>query len=263
MLGILRLDSDQECSQGNEEVIETFSQLFQLDPNDASGANFSGLMNEQNEALVNDDDLTPEQRDAFANAFNDDWIREYAENPNRDDLMDEYARMYFNPFSPPSVPLATVYNFQPNNPFEHDADAFSVGARLFTEGNLKQSVLALEAAVQADDSNAEAWELLGYANAESDSDAHAIYCLRRVTALQPENSKALMQLTTSLINETENNEAMQVLAQWFNTHSLYRSMRKSDKYAQEEFFRLLREAVSRYPDCAGLHARSLFANFAV
>lgn len=53
------------------------------------------------------------------------------------------------------------YVFATNNPFMGDPDAEAKGRDLFRRGVLTEAVLALEAAVQADTSNAQAWRLLG------------------------------------------------------------------------------------------------------
>jgi peroxin-5 len=55
----------------------------------------------------------------------------------------------------------------------------SQGRAFFKEGNLKDAILAFEAAVQESPDNSEAWRLLGESHAENDEDKKAIVCLNR------------------------------------------------------------------------------------
>lgn len=51
-----------------------------------------------------------------------------------------------------------------------DPDSFAKGKALFQDGLLSEAVLALEAEVQRQPNNVEAWRLLGTVHAENDDD---------------------------------------------------------------------------------------------
>ena len=59
-----------------------------------------------------------------------------------------------------------------------DMNSFAKGKSLFQSGLLSEAVLALEAEVQRQPQNVEAWRLLGTVHAENDDD-------QQVSCLQP------------------------------------------------------------------------------
>ena len=56
-----------------------------------------------------------------------------------------------------------------------DTNSFAKGKSLFQGGLLSEAVLALEAEVQRQPQNVEAWRLLGTVHAENDDDQQVIY----------------------------------------------------------------------------------------
>ena len=56
-----------------------------------------------------------------------------------------------------------------------DTNSFAKGKSLFQSGLLSEAVLALEAEVQRQPQNVEAWRLLGTVHAENDDDQQVIY----------------------------------------------------------------------------------------
>ena len=81
----------------------------------------------------------------------------------------------------------------------------------------------MESAVQQDDSNAEAWRLLGQSHAENDCDPQAIVCLERAVERDPYNLPALLALGVSYVNELDHNKALENLQAWVRS-SLYHSL---------------------------------------
>ena len=59
-------------------------------------------------------------------------------------------------------------------------DSFAKGKALFQSGLLSEAVLALEAEVQRQPQNVEAWRLLGTVHAENDDDQQVSHFLRTV-----------------------------------------------------------------------------------
>ncbi|KAK9799703.1 hypothetical protein WJX73_000203 [Symbiochloris irregularis] len=81
------------------------------------------------------------------------------------------------------------YVFSPNNPFAKDLNSLQKGRELFRKGLLSEAVLALEAEVQRNPRNAEAWRLLGTVQAENDDDQQAICALQKAHEADPSNAE--------------------------------------------------------------------------
>eukprot|EP01122_Echinamoeba_exundans_P008043 TRINITY_DN258_c0_g1_i2.p1 TRINITY_DN258_c0_g1~~TRINITY_DN258_c0_g1_i2.p1 ORF type:complete len:612 (-),score=134.44 TRINITY_DN258_c0_g1_i2:115-1950(-) len=117
--------------------------------------------------------------------------------------------------------LNRPYEFQPNNPFLQDPDAFQKGIDEFNRGSMRKAVLLLEAAVQQDSTNARAWEYLGQAQAENDRDDLASLALLRAVQADPSNRSALMTLAVSYTNDFHKDRALDCLHQWIASHPDY------------------------------------------
>ncbi|KDO20672.1 hypothetical protein SPRG_13424 [Saprolegnia parasitica CBS 223.65] len=107
-----------------------------------------------------------------------------------------------------------TYDFQEENPFEHDANAFEMGCRFFAEGQLKDAILAFEASLQESPDHSEAWRMLGECHAENDEDKKAITCLNRAVEEDPYNLHALLALGVSNVNELNSHGALETLQAW-------------------------------------------------
>lgn len=73
--------------------------------------------------------------------------------------------------------------------------------QLFHEGRLGEAILALEAEVQRNPNNSDAWRWLGTAHAENDEDKVAVIALQRSLTADPENIEALFDGGVSHTNE--------------------------------------------------------------
>ena len=58
-------------------------------------------------------------------------------------------------------PKQPDYSFATDNPLRENKDAFARGVALLEQGELKEAILAFEAAVQQEPDHAEAWRYLG------------------------------------------------------------------------------------------------------
>ncbi|KAI4788536.1 hypothetical protein KUCAC02_035793, partial [Chaenocephalus aceratus] len=93
-----------------------------------------------------------------------------------------------------AVPLQQVYLFQANNPYRETPSAFTEGQDKARGGELNAAVLLLEAAIQQDPQDSEAWQVLGMTQAENENEQAAIASLQRCLELRPNNLPALMSL---------------------------------------------------------------------
>ena len=84
-----------------------------------------------------------------------------------------------------------------------DMNSFAKGKSLFQSGLLSEAVLALEAEVQRQPQNVEAWRLLGTVHAENDDDQQVGYLQPLVLHHQPAvpGAAADYHMSSSLIEE--------------------------------------------------------------
>lgn len=136
--------------------------------------------------------------------------------------MDEYERVYNG-----LTQHDDSYEFQDNNPFLRDPQALDKGLQFFRDGRLTESILALEAAVQQDPGNTQAWTSLGLAQAENDKDKRAIQALEQAVAIDHGNLQALMALAVSQTNEYNKDKAALALQQWLIQNPAYTDLAKS------------------------------------
>ena len=85
--------------------------------------------------------------------------------------------------------LAEDYVFKPNNPFMADMHSFAKAKSLFRHGILSEAAYALEAEVQRQPNNVDAWRLLGTVHAENDDDTQAISAMARALKADPTNAE--------------------------------------------------------------------------
>jgi peroxin-5 len=116
---------------------------------------------------------------------------------------------------------ADVYVFQTENPYLADPEALEKGVEFFDQGRLNECILALEATVQQDPTNSNAWTQLGKAHAENDKDKLAILALEQAVAVDHGNLDALMALAVSLTNEYEPDKTGEALKHWLSENPKY------------------------------------------
>jgi len=102
-------------------------------------------------------------------------------------------------------------------------DHFAEGVRLLALGRIRKAILCLEAAVQQDSTNAEAWRYLGQARAENEDEANAIAALLKAIEIDPYNLPALMMLGVSYTNDLEEVRALKYLKTWILHHPDYQA----------------------------------------
>ena len=67
--------------------------------------------------------------------------------------------------------------FAQNNPYMNEVGTLKMAKQLIEEGRIQDAILCLEAEVQRNNENAEAWRLLGQLFQETDQDNFAIVAL--------------------------------------------------------------------------------------
>jgi len=177
-------------------------------------ARAAGLEDEKIDAELDTSDAS-RWAEAFDNEFKDgnsnfDWEAEL-----------EKIKANMPPLKDPE------YEFTPVNPYASSQDPFSDGLRLFKEGDLKEAILAFEAAVQRNPDNSEAWRYLGQAQAENESETQAIAALLKAVTIDPYNLEALMMLGVSYTNDLEETRALNYLKTWLQQHPDYQGTTKT------------------------------------
>lgn len=125
-----------------------------------------------------------------------------------------------------AVAIAGDYAFSPpdSNPFVGQARPFDKARELYAQGRTADTVLALEAAVQQEPTNAAAWRLLGIALADGDDDQRAISALSAARRIDPGNLETLMALAVSFANDLHKDRALEAMREWLRLHPRYHSI---------------------------------------
>jgi Flp pilus assembly protein TadD len=115
--------------------------------------------------------------------------------------------------------------FMNDNPFlinsENHQSLIKESKNLLDKGDIIQARYALEAEVNNNPDNSEAWYLLGKIHTENDRDDLAIRCFLNSLEADPFNSDALLFLGISCTNEFDEFQAMKYLKNWIKLHHLY------------------------------------------
>eukprot|EP01125_Pyxidicula_operculata_P006415 TRINITY_DN2225_c0_g1_i2.p1 TRINITY_DN2225_c0_g1~~TRINITY_DN2225_c0_g1_i2.p1 ORF type:complete len:704 (-),score=174.46 TRINITY_DN2225_c0_g1_i2:125-2236(-) len=160
--------------------------------------------------------------DSWKNKFSRSWANEFTDTnfDNDEDLVDHYSNVWENLRKEES----NGYNFQEQNEFLSDPEAYNKGLELFNAGDIPKAILAFEAAVAQNDKDANAWCKLGLAQAENDKDNLAIKALEQSIAVQPDNLEALLGLAVSHTNEFHVGKAVETLRSWLSVNPTYASL---------------------------------------
>lgn len=97
-----------------------------------------------------------------------------------------------------------------------------------------QSVLELEAAVQRDPHNVEAWFALGVKQQENEREQAAIHALLRALELAPEHAQARLALAVSQTNEGQRFAAYEAIQDWVRVTPQYASALAAHRAANPE-----------------------------
>jgi len=157
----------------------------------------------------------------------EDWVRDYQNNIKDIDIDSknkEWAGIDATDQSETSLRasdnLYSNYIFQKNNPFIINNTIPTLEEALSLP-NLVESILALEAIVQTDSNNAEAWLQLGNHQQENEREPQAISALKKATELNPKLLDAWMSLAISYSNEEYIENAYDALESWILNSDKY------------------------------------------
>lgn len=104
------------------------------------------------------------------------------------------------------------------NQFSDAQDPYEIGLQLMENGaKLSEAALAFEAAIQRDQTHVDAWLKLGEVQTQNEKELAGISALEKCLELNPENSKAMMTLAISYINEGYDNAAFATLERWISS----------------------------------------------
>ncbi|KAF9176805.1 hypothetical protein BGZ51_009475 [Haplosporangium sp. Z 767] len=119
-----------------------------------------------------------------------------------------------------SDPRYQNYSFEHNNPYmvADPSKLMDLAAR----GNLTESILALEAAVQKDPTDAAAWHQLGLRQQENERETMAIAALLKAVEANPKEMDAWLALAVSYTNENCRVDAYDALQSWVENSDQYK-----------------------------------------
>ena len=106
--------------------------------------------------------------------------------------------------------------------------------KVFDEGDSVQAARAFTRIVKADDSNSEAWLLLGQCHADNDDDRKAVRCLATAVDKDGSNLKALAAIGVALFNEGQADRALLMLRQWVTQHPEYKALSDTSAVTVDE-----------------------------
>ncbi|KAF8976593.1 hypothetical protein BGZ46_008129, partial [Entomortierella lignicola] len=122
-------------------------------------------------------------------------------------------------------PRYTHYSFEQNNPYLV-ADTNKL-KDLAARGNLTESILALEAAVQKDPTDAAAWHQLGLRQQENERETLAIAALLKAVEANPKELNAWLALAVSYTNENCRVDAYDALQSWIENSDQYSGVKNN------------------------------------
>ncbi|KAI9179603.1 hypothetical protein H9P43_004931 [Blastocladiella emersonii ATCC 22665] len=118
------------------------------------------------------------------------------------------------------LPEYAAYDFEPANAYLGQP-VDQLRALPLATLPLAESILALEARVQADPRDAAAWTLLGIKQQENERERQAISALRRALEADPAQLDAWLALSVSYTNENHPEPAFDSLRQWIRNNPKY------------------------------------------
>ena len=139
---------------------------------------------------------------------------------------DEFERFEDGAIPERAFALGGEYAFTApaGNPYIGHVRAFAKGQELLAAGRTADATLAFEAEIAQRPENADAWRMLGMAQADGDNDQQAIAALTAAHSLDPANLGTLMALAVSLCNDLHRERSVNVLAEWIRANPRYAAL---------------------------------------
>jgi peroxin-5 len=102
-----------------------------------------------------------------------------------------------------------------------EKDLIETSNNYLNKGDTMNARFALEAEINKNPDNSEAWHLLGKIHTENDRDDFAMQCFLKALEVDPFNANALLALGISCTNEFDEFDAMKYLKNWIKLHHIY------------------------------------------
>ena len=164
------------------------------------------------------------------------------------------AEALLNPPAPAPAPAPEPEEeaAEPLNLAEEDAGdedgevpTMAEAAKVFDEGDSVQAARAFTRIVKADDSNSEAWRMLGQCHADNDDDRKAVRCLAAAVDKDGSNLKALASIGVALFNEGQADRALLMLRQWVTQHPDYKPLSDTSAVTVDEVAKMYQKVVAQ------------------
>jgi len=178
------------------------------------------------------------------------WLDEYAEPQPNDtgEEPEEYEQEFGNIFY--QSPGTLEYEYSHDNPYDGQTQNFDTGLQLFQQGQIRETILALEAEVKQNPQNSKAWKLLGQCHTEFDDDQKGIAAFQQAVTIDPTDLQSLVNLGVSYTNEAEKLPAVNCLRAWLESNPKYREVyeRESQGFDVTDFNPLAPDLYNRMID---------------
>ncbi|XP_017465573.1 PREDICTED: peroxisomal targeting signal 1 receptor [Rhagoletis zephyria] len=193
----------EEANEGSENVL----------PQTQTNEYIENWIKDYQESARERQQSTSSYNEAFWQRLQDEWqkLSEGSEHP----WLSEYSENY-DPYK--------EYEFTEENPMSMLENALEKGKEYMQRGDIPSAVLCFEAAAKKEPENAEAWELLGLAQAENEMDPQSIAALKRSLELRPDNNRVLMALSVCYTNESLQSQALRMLVNWMQVNPKYKHL---------------------------------------
>ncbi|KAI9347787.1 hypothetical protein DFJ73DRAFT_836355 [Zopfochytrium polystomum] len=201
----------------------SWEEEFQIGPDEAPGITWSDEFYSQRTQSVPQDPKQASDREneaALEEAFNEYYGEGRAYHPPTKQQVEPAFLNWEDEFrAREETNRPSGYNFVANNPYINRSMEFLTNVAAHRD--LAESILALEAVVQAQPQNAQAWSDLGFKQQENENEKAAIVALEQVLALDPGSLKSWLGLAVSYTNEGRQQEAHTALDSWIRNHPTY------------------------------------------
>lgn len=116
------------------------------------------------------------------------------------------------------------YEFSKENPALNTEKPMSTSLSLLNIGQTNKAILTIEAHLQKNPGDANAWRLLGCLHQDNDQDQKAVVCFKKSIAIDQNNLDTLLQLGVSCTNTVDEVSAMGYLKDWLMKNPKYSSI---------------------------------------
>ena len=100
-------------------------------------------------------------------------------------------------------------------------DRLAAAKQMIEDMKIQDAILVLEAEVQENTTNAEAWRILGQLYQENDMDEFAMIAFKNANEADPYDLDSLLCLGISCTNELDEKEAQRCFQNWLQSHPDY------------------------------------------